>query len=273
MKEEILEKLNNFRDDLMGLARESRAKKGKIKEIRSRAEKLAMLWADELRSPLEHKFKLPLSDIFDMAEQMKNLSRLSQKNSRRTSYQKVLESPTLRDFGVRFITPIQQNTSIVEVNFNFHKQFPNLPSAQESEYMGEAIGCANASCFRAAVVMGWCAAVDKIQQHIGQKLGFDEFNCASKKMKEADTGKFKRWTKEFSISTLSGLQELHEGDLIDVLEYLEVFDSNQSKRLHICREYRNQSAHPADAHIGEGHLRVVFSDIEKFIFSNSKMKR
>lgn len=52
---------------------------------------------------------------------------------------------------------------------------------------------------------------------------------------------------------------------------MELIDSNQGDRLRVCFQYRNHSAHPGDAPIGEVHLVSFFSDIVDIVLANPKL--
>ena len=73
------------------------------------------------------------------------------------------------------------------------------------------------------------------------------------------------------MSTLAELQEVFDTDLLVVLEGMTLFDSNQADRLRVCFDYRNQSAHPGLAPIGEPHLIAFFSDITDIVLANPKL--
>ena len=53
-----------------------------------------------------------------------------------------------------------------------------------------------------------------------------------------------------------------------MLEEIGLIDSNESDRLKVCFQYRNQSAHPAKPPILDVHLAAFYTDIEAIIFSN-----
>lgn len=273
MKKEILRKLTDFQSGLKQLKADVDKNSSEMiskKAIRNRADMLAMQWVDELRSPLEHKFKLHPDDIANMAEQMKKLHLLCNGHNRQVSYQKVLKA-ALRKFSRGFIVPVKQHHFEAENVFDLRNFCSDLP-AEESEYMEEAVGCADKGHLRAAVVMGWCAAIDKIQKQIIRQVGLDKFNSAYMEMRQKNPQRFREWRKEISASSLGDLQELPDGYLIAVLKYLDFVDSNQSKRLHTCIQYRNQSAHPGEAPIKKVHLDAFFTDIGEIVFNNPKIK-
>lgn len=273
MKTRIIEKLECFKASLTSIrkaVRQSETEMINRRAIRSQAECIATLWIQELSGSLK-QFNLPEEDLASMDKGMKRLLRISQQGNRKTSYTEILDVAYHR-FNARFIVPIKQS-SPQDTLRDLRSMLPESLSNKESEYMQEAFGCADAGYFRAAIVMGWCAAIDKLQTQI-DKFGFDKFNRASEEMKRKTTGKYKSWNKIFSISTAGELQGISDADLITLLEYLEFFDSNQANRLRTsCLQYRNQSAHPGNAPIGKDHVKIFFSDIGKIVFDNPKMKR
>lgn len=271
MKREVLDQLASFESRLRALKAEVTALDGERigrQGTRSQAETLANTWVEDLRSPLEHKFGIDQSVIADMSEQMKRLHVLSRPNNRRTSYLDVLNS-ALKNFKNRFVLPIQQAAFEVESPFDLAKLIDGLTDADESDYLSEAIACANQGHRRAAIVMGWCTAVDRIQRKI-QALGLDAFNAASAKVKAQTTGKNKTWNKQFNLASLGDLQAVFDRDLIVVVEALELIDSNQANRLRVDFEYRNQSAHPGLAPIEDAHLVAFFSDICNIVLLSDK---
>jgi hypothetical protein len=272
VKAEFLKKLDSFESDLRKLRKSIAGLHGdrvSKKELRTDAEELATRWVEEIRSVLEHKFHIPTDTITQTSESMKRLHVLSRPSNRKTSYLDVLDS-VLDRFKDKFVLPIQQTSSAVDSKFDLQKLVSGLSDPDESEYLKEAIDCANAQFHRAAIVLGWCAAIDKIQKCI-QAFGFAKFNAASTALKNQTTGRHKRWNKEFNITTLGELQAVFDNDLITVCEGLGLLDSNQADRLiDVDFQYRNHSAHPGEAPIEDAHLVAFFTDINSIILTNPK---
>jgi hypothetical protein len=269
LKQTILAKLEQFRDDLRKLKKDVKANEAKTinkKELRDRADASATTWVEELRSPLEHKFKLPKALIDKTAAEMKQLHVLSRPSNLKTSYVRTINA-TLSKFDDKFILPIKQSATEVESILDLDKLVPGLTDPEESDYLKEAIACAEAVHKRAAIVLGWCALIDKIQQQI-VRSGLDKFNATSTKIKKQTSGKFKKWNKEFSISSVSELQTVFDTDLLVVLEGMSLIDGNQADRLRTCFQYRNHSAHPGDAPIEDAHLVAFFTDISAIVLQN-----
>ena len=130
--------------------------------------------------------------------------------------------------------------------------------------------CYNAGFHRAAIVLGWCSAIDRIQKRL-QVLGFAAFNAASTALKAQTSGRHKRWNKGFNVTTLGDLQTVFDSDLITVCEGMGLLDSNQADRLiDVDFQYRNHSAHPGEAPIEDPHLVAFFTDINAIILTNPK---
>ena len=269
MKQAILAKLEQFRDDLRKLRKDVNgidAKTINRKGMRDRADALATTWVEKLRSPLEHKFKLPKPLIEKTAGEMKQLHVLSRPSNRKESYIRTINA-TLKKFDDKFILPIKQSATEVESILDLDKLVPGLVDPEESDYLREAIACAEAGHKRAAIVLGWCALVDKLQQQI-VRMGFDKFNAASIKVKNQTSGKFKSWKKEFSVASVSELQTVFDTDLLVVLEGMSLIDGNQADRLRTCFQYRNHSAHPGNAPIEDAHVVAFFTDINAIVLQN-----
>ena len=76
MKQPILDRLQKFKKELLALKSEVSAVEAKTinrKAIQTRADAIATMWVEELRSPLEPNFGLPASLIEKTAVEMKQL--------------------------------------------------------------------------------------------------------------------------------------------------------------------------------------------------------
>jgi hypothetical protein len=272
-KAELIGLVEAFGGQLRKLRRDVKASEtpriGK-KALLKTADELATTWVEELRSPLEHRVKLPSHLVDEMSEYMKELHRLSRPNSAKSSYVKALNAALL-GFDDRFIVPIKQASALEQAGRNLKQLVPALPDADESDYLEEAVACANAGYFRAAIVMGWCAAINRIQRKI-LAIGLEAFNRTSANLKNQTSGKFKRFNKEFKISTLGELQTVFDTDLVHILEGMQLIDSNQAQRLHTCFQYRCHSGHPGEAPIEEPHLVAFFSDVSNIILTNDAFR-
>lgn len=140
----------------------------------------------------------------------------------------------------------------------------------ERSFIEEAITCIRHGCSRAAIVLGWCAAINRLRRKI-EELGFDKFSAASTRVKNQG-GKYKWWKKEFDVQTMGDLQAVFDTDLVVVLEGMGLIEDNQAKRMETCFQYRCHSAHPGDAPIKEAHVIAFFTDIVEIVLANPKFE-
>ncbi len=261
MKAQTLEKLETLEARLRRLRGE--VKKLTVKQVgrkalRAEADALADFWVEQLRSPVEHKFKVSPDVVSEYAEGFKRLHVLSRPNNLVTSYVSCING-LLKDFKNDLVLPVQQSPGVSERE-QLRALIDQIPEEDVSEYLAEA------GYLRAAIVLGWCAAIDRVQRKL-LSTGLDKFNRASADMKKQASGRFKRFNKQFAVTTLSELQEIFDNDLLWVLEGMGLIDSNQGDRLHSLFEYRNQSAHPGSAPIGEVHVIAFFSDLVEIVLT------
>ena len=146
-----------------------------------------------------------------------------------------------------------------------------MQNQNEQEYLSEAVSCAQNRHFRAAIVLGWCATIDRIHRKI-EETGFQCFNDKSKQMCNQTRGRYKRFSQNLSITNLSELRNVFDNNVIWVIEGLGWIDTNQHTRLRSCFDMRNHCAHPGEAPITEYNLLSFFSDIDVIVLSNEKFK-
>jgi hypothetical protein len=180
---------------------------------------------------------------------------------------KTLARSTVREWLVSVLVAETPTTSVA-------KRLADLSAkvidAAERSFMDEAVVCINHGASRAAIVLGWCAAIYRMRKKI-EAIGFPAFNAASTHLKNQTSGKYKRWNKEFAITAFGELQTtVFDTDLIIVIEGMGLIDGTQAQRLETCFEYRCHSAHPGDAPISDPHVVVFFNDVVEIVLANPK---
>lgn len=167
MKERLLEKLRTLDERLRKLRGEIKKlgiKQVSRKELQKEAETLADLWVEELRSPLEYRFKkIPADTITKYADGFKQLHVLSRPNNLVKSYVSCLNSLT-KKFKDDLILPVQQSQEPITGNAQLSAIVERIGEGAVSDYLTEAVSCAQNGHVRAGIVMGWCAAIDHIQK-------------------------------------------------------------------------------------------------------------
>lgn len=268
MKADTIESLAILESRLRTLR--SAIKKLTVKQVgktalRDEAAALADYWVEELRSPLEFRFKLPPDTIAFYAEGFKKLHVLSRPNNQVSSYTRCLDG-LLKNFKNDLVLPLQQMPGVTQKE-HLREIIDRVPEEDESEYLVEAVACAESGYLRASVVMGWCATIAHIHRKI-EAEGLDVFNAASRRLKTQTTGRYKRFSAEYKFTVASELQGVFDNNLLWVVEGIGLIDANQGDRLRSMFTYRNQSAHPGEAPIGEAHIIAFFSDIVEIVLAN-----
>lgn len=190
-------------------------------------------------------------------------------NPRKTTYLNLLRD-TLQDLRKDIIPPIVKYSEKI-LSIHHLTSILDNATAEEQEYLTEAIKCAERNYLRASCVMGWNATINRIHKVI-EKLGFEEFNKKTEEMKALSEGRFKRFKKSFNVNSISELRMIFDNDLLWVLEYWRLIDNNQHDRLSICFTMRNNCAHPGEAPLTEENLASFYSDIKVIIFDNPKFQ-
>jgi hypothetical protein len=152
-----------------------------------------------------------------------------------------------------------------------HDLLKEISSPEENEYLKEAVGCAKNKHFRAAVVLGWSATIDRIHKKI-ENLGFSNFNMTAANIASQTKGRYKKFGQIQLINSISDLRELFDNKILWVIEAMGLIDINQHTRLKSCFDMRCQCSHPGDAPITEWNLLSFFSDIKEIVLKNNKFQ-
>jgi len=265
----MIGQLKKFLADLKTLRKDIRAEKVKQiakRELRERAEQFGTRWFNEILIQLSQKGGMSSDILQKYSDGCGRLIALSAPNNLKNSYIDVLDS-VIKPFRSELILPIQtvgaNSTSLALL----HNILSNLPDPQENDYLQEAISCAQRGFFRAAVILGWCAAIDRTHRCI-EKLGFSKFNVTSAQMASQQKGRFKRFSSPQNVNSIGEIREVFDTILIWIIEGMGMIDSNQHTRLRSCFDMRCHCAHPGEAPVTEYNLMSFFSDLNKIVFEN-----
>jgi sugar-specific transcriptional regulator TrmB len=260
--QEVLKEIKSLKKELTA----ENVKRISKKNHRKRAESLGIKWFSEISESLvsEHGFRPDLIEAY--SQQFARLIKISAPNNLKNSY-----IETLKELGHKFrdelIIPIQKRPRYSSDASLLEKMLQDIQDPKEDEYLKEAVNCARRNYYRAAVVLGWCAAIDRIH-HIIEKNGFTIFNVTSSSMASQVKGRFKRFKSPQNIASLSELREVFDTIVMWILEGMQLIDSNQHTRLRSCFDLRCQCAHPGDAPVTEYNLLSYFSDLNEIIFKS-----
>lgn len=234
----------------------------------SDVEKTASEWFDELEPTLRNKYKLNEDKLTKYRECFGKLLELIEGRPSKKSILQLFETILSRFHQDLIVSVLKHHKS--ETSLPSIKKLVSHGIGLEVDYLEEASECAKFGLHRAAIILGWCAAINRLQMYI-ERIGFSKLNKASKRMSAISSGRYKRFKKKFDIHNLSDLRmTVFDGELLWILEFLGAIDGNQHERLSICLTMRNTCSHPGEAKVTPENLLSFFSDIDSHVFSNSK---
>ncbi len=273
--DELIKNLKKFFDDfetLWNLVNKSSTVQITNREQRNQINYMSAKWfSDYSKSLSTYSVSQEVLDKYNGA--FEELLKLSSTNSRRSSYLRQMDI-IRHNYTSEIIIFLQTHTDESDVVVNKMSSevlelLEKIKDKEENEYLCEALGCWENGFYKAAVVLMWCAAIDRIHRVI-ENVGFDKFNSASEYMKNQTTGRFKRFNKNQNVHSISELRMVFDSDILAILEGMEMIDVNQKTRLVSCFEMRCHSGHPGEAPITKYNVLSCFSDIVEIIFANSK---
>lgn len=265
------QELGNLLEDLKALRKAVKAETVPLigkKALRENANELGSKWHKDFAGRLRSVLPSETCDRYDAG--FTRLIKLSAPSNQKSSYVEALNG-LITPFRDELLIPAQQGALSGPAPSAFDSFFASLGDAGESDYLGEAIACARAGYFRAAAVLGWSAAVDRIHRKI-ETIGFREFNVTSAQMASQQAGRYKKFNQVQSVNSLGEIREVFDTVVIWIIEGMGLIDPNQHTRLRSCFDMRCQSAHPGDAKVTSFNLLSFFSDLDQIVFSNPKFK-
>jgi hypothetical protein len=268
-----LDSLREIYSELLSLRKDISAEKCKRiskQGIRHRAESIATKWFSGISDILSVSSLVPSEMIQAYSDHFGRLLKISGPNNLKSSYMDTLAKLS-RKFRDDLIIPIQKRPHSGTGSSLLSKILNGLPNPDENAYLKEAISCAGKEFYRAAVVLGWCAAIDKIHKTV-EKIGCAKFNVTSASMASQVQGRFKKFNLPPNVASLSELREVFDTVVLWVIEGMQLIDSNQHTRLKGCFDLRCQCAHPGEAPVTEYNLLSFFSDLNEIVFRNTKFQ-
>jgi hypothetical protein len=259
---QFLEDLKSLRKNLRAQATEQVAKKA----LRASANELGSRWHQKVYPKLRDAIGSETLDRYNTA--FTRLIRLSAPNNQRSSYLETL-AEVIPPFREDVIIPAEQGSLSVAPPSAYDSFFAALSNPDEGEYLREAIACARAGYLRAAAVLGWSAAIDRVHRKI-EAIGFAKFNVTAAQMASQQSGRYKKFNQTQNVNSVSEMRQVFDNIVLWIVEGMGLIDSNQHTRLRSCFDMRCQSAHPGDAPITPFNLLSFFSDLDQIIFSNPK---
>ena len=141
--------------------------------ICNKAEEIGSKWFSEFSESLVSQHGLSPDMIESYSRHFGHLIKVSAPNNLKKSYADTLRA-VLKSFRDDLIIPLQTQPKGTLKASMLSEVIDVLPSAAENVYLKESIECARHNFYRASVVLGWCAAIDRIHRAI-EKAGFPKF--------------------------------------------------------------------------------------------------
>ena len=267
----MIEQLRNLQAELKSLKKAvSDVKTAQVAKIsiRNKAEDIGTRWFSEFSEQLVNENGLSPDVIEKYSRHFGRLIKISSPNNLKKSYIEALQA-ILKPFRDELIIPLQTQPKEKAKASLLADLLKDLPLPSENEYLQEAIECARHNYYRASVVLGWCATIDRIH-HVLENAGFQKFNVTSSTMASQNKGRFKRFSSVQNVSSISEIREVFDTIVLWILEGMSFIDSNQHTRLRSCFDLRCQCAHPGDAPVTEYNLLSYFSDLNEIVLKNEK---
>ena len=270
-KQEFISFLKEIKSQLQILI--TRCSKSSGKQVQSKSllielESFATKWFEQVEPELRSFYNLSDSSINVQRELFGKILDLCDGRPSKQVVVKFLN--TIREsFHKEIVTNVQKHHQSIS-------KFPNLNDIMchskgvEMDYLKESIDCANLGKRRAAIILAWSAAIDRLHLYIS-KNGFNKFNQASSRMCAIQSGRYKKFNKKFDIQNLTDLRmSVFDNDLLWVLEFLGAIDGSQHEKLQVCFIWRNNCGHPGEANISDENILSFFSDLNALVFSNPR---
>ena len=262
--EQFLAELKAFRRDIRMLKGERVTQKAMCQA----AKDLPTIWYQE-HCPVVSGSGAVDEDVVSRYEnRFETLLKLGNPNNLKTSYLKALDV-LIRTFEGDIIIPLRKQPAASGLGNALKQILVDARSADDTAYLSEAVECAQGGYRRAAAVLGWCAAINRIHLTI-EARGFQEFNAKAKWMMSQTKGRYKKFKSIDSVNSVGDLRETFDTKVLWVIEALGLIDANQHKRLLGCYSLRSQCAHPGEAPVTDYNLMSFFSDIEMIVLGNPK---
>ncbi|MGB8279148.1 MAG: hypothetical protein WCF20_14625 [Methylovirgula sp.] len=269
MKDQLLALTRQQVVDLMALQKSIKAAPAdriRQKPLLSTGGAIARQWFDVIKPALDKAAFSPATTSA-FSKRFEDLLLMSRGQPMKNAYIRVINE-NLAAYKTEIIHQIEIGSFSSSTGLSITPYVEGLPS-DEGEFLDEAQRCLSVNALRGCIVLGWCATISRIHNKIAD-IGFARFNRATEEMAAKTVGRFKPFNKKFSVESVSELQRVFDTELLWVLEYMTLIDSNQHQRLRHCFEFRNNSAHPGLAPITGENLYSFFSDITQIVLKNEK---
>lgn len=268
MKKELEQNLKDMQRTLFEI--KSELLKSKVQFISKKLflekiENVACLWFESVELNIK-AFSIKEEVIIKYSTLFTNTIKLSSASNRKTSFDKNINELS-KNFRNDLIIPIQTYVGRKSLIPELDQILAEVKDPTENEYLFEAVSCASNGFLKASIVLGWCAAIDRIHHKI-EEIGFIKFNETSISM-DKQKGRYKNFNQKQNITSLSELRMVFDNTILWIIEGMQLIDTNEHTRLKSCFDMRCHSGHPGNAPITKYNVLSFFSDLNEIIFKNT----
>lgn len=261
--EDFLERLQFFQVDLKKLKTASVSRTS----MRDEARKLNKLWLP-LAGALEGNPALSPAVLAEAQKRLERLRDLAAGKNSKKQYLAVTKT-ALADIENQILSPLIKQSGLKTTPETLTLLIAGIsnPDADLKSYLDEALACARSNCFRAAVIMGWCAAAYKIHHKL-LRLGLPQLEGHLDKMRlDVRHPLFKSFSRTYVLKSPADIEEIPDAYLVLLCRYLGWFDDSQYKQMRACLDLRNACAHPAQYQLDAVKLQVYFADLVQMVLA------
>lgn len=262
--EDFLERLGYFQHDLKILKTASVSRS----ELRDEARRMLKSWLP-LAGALEGNAAIPSAVLAETQSRFERMRDLAAGKNPKTQYFAVLKV-VLVDIENKILNPLIKQSGLRTTPETLGVLLASVSPADVDmkSYLDEAIACAKGNCFRAAVILGWCAAAYRIHQKLLGR-GLTQLQADLDKMRlENKHPLFRSFTKTYIVASAADIEEIPDAHLILLCRFLGWFDDSQYKQMRSSLDLRNSCAHPAQYQLDAIKLQVYFADLVQLVLGN-----
>lgn len=171
----------------------------------------------------------------------------------RRAIETAMEGRRLRLLDERAVT-------VQQLSRAFHDRVLRMADPDERRYVEEALRCLQppVMAFRAAILMGWTAAVYHLRKMI-ERRGFAAFNNEARRL-------YPR-SRLRPVHHLRDLEDYPDKILLEVCEGMGLYDRAVKHRLQHWLDLRNGCAHPTELAPEEHVARAFFEEVLEYVLT------
>jgi hypothetical protein len=239
--------------------------------LRQKLSAISKKWLQELSPRLRATGNIRDIVVNELDSTFEKILMLAGSSNRKTSYVRHLRDATQVIQQSVLVPLIKSSPTSSLLDGIAAKVLVQNLSVEQKNYLDEAFTAARAGCFKAATVMTWCAAIDRLRSFVLSK-GLDVYSQTSTALRQNNNGFYKYFKNEVNITMENELQEIFDRNLITVISGMDnALDINQAKALLTLFEKRNSSAHPSATVVDELAYASFLNELNTLVFANPNL--